>query len=112
MIVTNESDLPRLLESPLPVLVKFHADWCPPCRRFEPVLEELAHELQGRAIIAKVDADENPALTGKMGVDALPSLVFFQDGRETGRLVGIHSREKILLALGLTNLSEAKFSQK
>lgn len=111
MMLVTENDLPRLLESLLPVLVKFHADWCPPCRRFEPVLENLTHELQGRAIIAKVDADENPALTGTMGVNALPTLVFFRDGRETGRLVGIHPPEKILLALGLTSLSEAEFPQ-
>jgi len=112
MMLVTESDLPRLLESPLPVVVKFHADWCPPCRRFEPVLEMLAHELLGRAIIGKVDAEENSALTAKMAVTSLPTLVFFHEGQETERLIGIQPPERIRRALGPTNLPEAQFPQK
>lgn len=112
MMLVTEKDLPGLFDSDLPILLDFFASWCPPCRRFAPALEQLAHDLKGRAIVAKIDTDENPAMTATFGINALPTLVFFHGGRETARMVGIQPPEKILTALGLTNLSEPQFPHK
>ena len=111
MNFVTENELPQLLESRLPVLLKFHADWCPPCRRIAPALDQLAQDLDGRAIIATIDADHNPGLTAKMGVNALPTFIVFHNGLETERMIGIRSREKILGALRLANITVTELSQ-
>jgi thioredoxin 1 len=112
MMLVTEKDLLGLLDSERPVLVEFFASWCPPCRRIAPVLDQLAQDYRGRAIFAKIDTDENPAVTATFGINALPTLVFFRGGRETDRMVGIQAPEKISRALGLANISEADFQQR
>lgn len=111
MMLVTEKDLPGLLDSELPVLLECFASWCPPCRRFAPVLDQLAQDCRGRAIIAKIDTDENPAATAMFGINALPTLVFFREGRETDRMVGIQPPEKISRALGLAHISQEAFPQ-
>lgn len=71
-----------------PVLIDFGAAWCPPCRAMEPALDNLAKDLDGRALIAKVDVDANPMITARYGVRNLPTFILFKNGVALERIVG------------------------
>ena len=79
-------------------IVDFWAAWCGPCRMIAPVLEEIAREQSG-VRIAKLNVDENPRTSDEFHVQGIPLLVFFKDGRETGRLVGAHPKHNIEAAI-------------
>jgi thioredoxin 1 len=71
-----------------PVLIDFGADWCPPCRAMEPLLDRLAHELNGSVLIASVDVDTNPVVTAKFGIRNLPTFILYKNGIMTEKIVG------------------------
>jgi thioredoxin 1 len=77
-----------VLQSGLPVVVDFYADWCGPCRAMAPVVEQLATELDGRVVIGKLDVDVNQEIAIRYGVQGIPTLGLFRDGRLVDRLVG------------------------
>ena len=70
----------EVLRSPVPVLVDFWAQWCPPCRSLSPVVDEIAAELAGAAKVVKVNVEDNPDLTRRYKVQSVPLLLFFKDG--------------------------------
>lgn len=70
-------------------LVDFWAQWCGPCRMLGPTVEKLAEDYEGRALIAKVDVDAEPELAARFGVMSIPTVVFFKDGQEFDRKVGL-----------------------
>jgi len=72
-----------------PVLVDFYADWCGPCRMLAPTIEKLAKDYQGRAVVAKVNVDNLPALASRYGIQGIPAVVAFDKGKEVQRLVGL-----------------------
>lgn len=74
--------------SRLPVLVDVWAAWCGPCRAIAPAVEQLSRDLAGRLKVVKVDADRSPAVTRRLGVSAIPTLVLWKDGTEASRRVG------------------------
>ncbi len=77
-----------LLKSDKPVLVEFGADWCPPCQAMIPVLEALAEENDGKAVIAKLDVDTNPVTADRYGIRNLPTMLIFKGGEPKVKMVG------------------------
>lgn len=71
------------------ILVDFWATWCGPCRMVAPVIEELAEEYEGKAVVGKVDVDQESALASEYGVMSIPTILILKDGREVDRKVGV-----------------------
>jgi thioredoxin 1 len=88
-----------VLASSTPVLVDFTADWCPPCKMVEPVLEQIATEQAGRLKVVSLDVDANPVTTLNYGVLSMPTLALFVDGQIVTQLVGAKPRAVIMRAL-------------
>jgi thioredoxin 1 len=86
--VTDSSFQSDVLDSSTPVLVDFWADWCGPCKMIAPALEEIADELGDRVTIAKMDIMENPDVPGKIGVQSIPLMVLFKDGKPVAQKLG------------------------
>lgn len=93
--VTDTSFDQDVLKSSVPVLVDFWAEWCGPCKAIGPKLEEIANEMGGKVMIAKVNVDENPDSPAKYGVRGIPTLILFKDGKEVDQIVGNHPKENI-----------------
>ena len=83
-----------VLESEVPVLVDFYADWCGPCQRLAPILEELAAEIPNARVV-KVNVDHSPSLASEYGIESIPSLKVFKRGRVTDELVGLANKSQL-----------------
>lgn len=88
-----------VLQSSEPVLVDFWAPWCPPCRMIAPTVEELAGQYQGRLRTVKVNVDDSPDVQSRYGIMSIPSLLFFKDGQEAGRIVGAVPKARLADAI-------------
>lgn len=85
-----------ILKSNLPAMVDFFATWCGPCKMLSPVIDEVASDMEGKAIVAKVDSDQLGELCVEYSIKLLPTLVFFKDGKEVDRIVGMAEKEDII----------------
>jgi thioredoxin 1 len=81
------------------VLVDFWAEWCGPCKAIAPILEEIATEKAGKLSIAKLNVDENPTTALRFGVQSIPTLILFKDGKAQKRLVGAKGKRQLLAEL-------------
>ena len=86
--VTDATFEAEVLQSELPVMIDFWADWCAPCKMVAPVVEELAGDYDGKIKVAKVDVDANPEIAGKYGIRSIPTMLFFKDGKPVNQVVG------------------------
>jgi thioredoxin 1 len=77
------------------VLVDFFADWCGPCRMMTPVLEKVATEVTGQAIVGKIDIDQAQKVASQFQVSSIPTLILFKNGKEVGRLVGLRDADTV-----------------
>ena len=77
-----------VLQSKEPVLVDFFAEWCGPCKAMAPALEQVASEMAGKLKVVKLDVDQNPNITQKYRIQAMPTLIIFAGGKEVNRNVG------------------------
>lgn len=80
-------------------LVDFWAPWCPPCRMQGPIVEQLAEDIGGKAVVAKVNVDEEAQAASKFGVASIPTLVLMKDGKEVKRFVGLQQQADLQAAI-------------
>ena len=94
--VSDDSFDTDVLKASTPVLVDFWAEWCGPCKQIGPALEQIADELAGQVVIAKVNIDDSPMVPSKLGVKGIPTLMLFKDGQMASMKVGAMPKAKIL----------------
>lgn len=87
-IEITDSNFEEIIASEQPVLVDFWAEWCGPCRMVGPIVEELASEYDGKAVIGKVDVDSNPEVSAKFGIRSIPTLLVFKGGEIVDKQIG------------------------
>ena len=89
MIELNKDNFKEeVLDSEIPVLVDFWATWCTPCRMMAPIIEDIANSWQGKVKVCKLNTDDAPEIAAKYGIQAIPTLLIFNGGKEVGRIVG------------------------
>jgi thioredoxin 1 len=93
--VTDQAFTAEVLQSPLPVLVDYWAEWCGPCRMIAPILNEVAQEYAGRLTVAKLNVDENQQVPQKYGVRGIPTLMLFKNGNIEATKVGALSKSQL-----------------
>ena len=86
----------EVINSSIPVLVDFWAEWCVPCKMIAPTVDEIAKEFDGKLKVGKVDVDSNPKVSSKYQIRSIPSIVFFKDGKVTDQIVGAVPKVKIM----------------
>jgi thioredoxin 1 len=86
----------EVLKSTEPVLVDFFAEWCGPCKAMAPALEQIAQEMAGKVKVVKLDVDQNPTVTGKYGIRAMPTLMLFKNGQVAAQHTGALVQKKKL----------------
>lgn len=102
-VVLNQANFESsVLQSKVPVLVDFWAEWCGPCRMISPLLEQIASDHAGKVVVGKVNVDQEQALASKYGIQSIPAFFIFKNGQVTDQFVGAqHSRQSIESKLGL-----------
>lgn len=93
--LTDQNFEAEVLKSDKPVLVDFWATWCGPCRAIAPVVDALADDYQGRAVIAKMDVDAHKIVPQQYGIRSIPTLLVFKGGKVVGTVVGAAPRPKL-----------------
>lgn len=93
--ITDQSFQETVLNSDKPVLVDFWAAWCGPCRMLGPIVEEISNDFEGKAIVGKVDVDNNQQISLDYGIRNIPTVLIFKNGEVVEKLVGVSPKEVI-----------------
>lgn len=101
IILSNANFEQEVIDSDMPVLVDFWATWCGPCKMLSPVIEEIAKEFDGKIKVGKVNVDDETELAIKFGVEVIPTLVFFKDGKIVSRTAGYYDKDELISFFGL-----------
>ena len=94
--VTDASFEADVINSAEPVVVDFWAEWCGPCKMIGPSLEEISNEMAGKVKIAKINVDENPGVSAKLGIRSIPTLMLFKDGKLAAQKVGASPKGELV----------------
>ena len=93
--LTDQNFKTEVLDSKVPVLVDFWAEWCGPCRMVAPVVEKIAKEYAGKLKVGKVNVDDNSETPQKYGIQGIPTLILFKNGQVANQMVGFQSEDKL-----------------
>lgn len=96
IIITSENFHAEVLQWDKPVLVDFWATWCGPCKMIAPIVEEIANEYEDKLKVGKVNVDEQQKLAIQYGIESIPTLLIFKDGKEADRIVGYRTKEQLV----------------
>jgi thioredoxin 1 len=97
----------EVLDSSIPVVVDFWAPWCQPCQRLAPTIEKLAGDYEGKVKFGKMNTDQNQDIPGSLRISAIPTVLFFQNGKEVteARLIGVNPENKFKESLAMLGVS-------
>ena len=93
--VTSKNFSNEVEKNQLPVIADFWASWCGPCRMLSPILEQAAKELEGKAVVAKINVDDEPELANKFSISSIPTIMVFKNGKVVKKSIGV-IRNKLL----------------
>lgn len=97
VIEVDENNFDKvILGSDVPVMADFFAEWCSPCKTMSSVIDSIADKKASEYKVCKIDIDKSRSLAEKYGIMSIPTVVFFKDGREVNRLVGVHGKDELM----------------
>jgi len=99
LTITDANFETEVLKNKKPTLVDFWAPWCGPCQMMGPIITEVAKDMSGKATIGKLNVDENQATAEKYNVSSIPTIIFFKNGEEVERMIGVRSKEDLVKKL-------------
>jgi thioredoxin 1 len=96
VLTLTETNFDSTLQgSPVPVLVDFWAEWCMPCKRLAPTIDAVAHELEGKMSVGKLNVDDHPGVSARFGIRGIPTLILFKGGQAVDQIVGLVSKDEL-----------------
>ena len=93
IILNNSNFDSEVINSDIPVLVDFWATWCGPCRMVAPIIKEIAEEYNGKIKVGKIDVDENPELANRFGIQSIPTVMIFKNGKIAETIIGYRPKD-------------------